>query len=299
MGTTTYTSFETTTLHEDRDGVERDYLGDSLSSTAGLLNSSQVKAAEFWYWPYGSLRASTGSSNSRFLFVGQLGYVSDTTTRYYVRSRGLNADLASWMQVDPIWPREPAYCYVNCMPSYQVDPLGLAMDIINCPPSVVNWLNKLCFNIRNLDARGAAEVDRCIKKEGGHHGLQCGEFSGDTQQRMMKFCGNGRVECFPRDIPGQPGNSGYTPLWGICQLSLSNAGSPYTDTFYDWTARGNGGQPIRLDWLALSFLHEMGHSTGVGHAGAAPWGVGAAQRDQECNDIFAYCIYRTFWNKNH
>ena len=47
--------------------------------------------------------------------------------RQYVRARHLRPDLGRWMTVDPLWPREQPYRYVQNSPSNDVDPTGLQL----------------------------------------------------------------------------------------------------------------------------------------------------------------------------
>lgn len=120
----TYTTMNGVILHENRGGTERDYMPDTMGNTAAVLNSSQAKAASWKYWPYGEIRATGGSSPTRFLYGGTLGYRSDDSGRAYIRARELDEKKARWMQVDPMWPEEVAYPYAHCSPSFAVDPSG-------------------------------------------------------------------------------------------------------------------------------------------------------------------------------
>lgn len=53
----------------------------------------------------------------------------------YVRARTYLANLARWLTVDPLWPDEKAYHYVQGKPSYIVDPLGLNGEfVLPAPP---------------------------------------------------------------------------------------------------------------------------------------------------------------------
>ncbi len=61
------------------------------------------------YWPYGEVRSRTGSTPTKFLFAGTLGYFADGLTRLYVRARHYLAQAARWLTADPLWPgRLPA-----------------------------------------------------------------------------------------------------------------------------------------------------------------------------------------------
>ncbi|MBX3096224.1 MAG: hypothetical protein KF812_05125, partial [Fimbriimonadaceae bacterium] len=90
------------------------------------------------YWPFGEVRTSTGTNPSPWGFVGTLGYFKDTLTRLYVRARTYRADLSRWVTVDPLWPFQPAFIYVEALPTVYMDPSGLAPSFggeCNCFPT--------------------------------------------------------------------------------------------------------------------------------------------------------------------
>ncbi|MBZ0213761.1 MAG: hypothetical protein K8H99_08185 [Nitrospirae bacterium] len=105
-------------------GTVRDYLLDPLGSVVATLDSGGL-VDQFEYWPYGELVDDLPEGAPVFLWVGGLGYWFDTDERRYVRHRMLRTDLGSWMQLDPLWPSEPAALYVGASPTAYVDPFGL------------------------------------------------------------------------------------------------------------------------------------------------------------------------------
>jgi RHS repeat-associated protein len=120
-----YGNFGGRIVSESRGGVERDYARDTLGSTAALLNTSGSMTDVWTYWPYGETRTRTGTSSTPFTFVGTFGYFADSTTRMYVRARHYLSATARWLTVDPLWPFESAYGYVDGMPLAWVDPSGM------------------------------------------------------------------------------------------------------------------------------------------------------------------------------
>ena len=78
------------------------------------------------YWPYGEMRTSTGSKTSPWGFVRLLGYLTDLANRLYVRARHYRPNVGQWQTVDPLWPDESAYGYVNSRPTQSRDPEGLS-----------------------------------------------------------------------------------------------------------------------------------------------------------------------------
>ncbi len=122
---TSFTTINGMLVHEDRGGVETEYVSDSLGSLVQSRNSSGTKTYDAQYWPYGELQTSTGTNPSSWGYVGLLGYLIDSATMLYVRARYLMTKFARWLNVDPLWPRELAYDYVRGLPVLFIDPTGM------------------------------------------------------------------------------------------------------------------------------------------------------------------------------
>lgn len=69
--------------------VSRDYIPDDLGSVVALISGSASTSETFDYWPYGELKARTGSYNTPYLYCGTLGYYADfaADASFYVGSR--------------------------------------------------------------------------------------------------------------------------------------------------------------------------------------------------------------------
>ena len=119
-----YTTIDRVLVHEDRGGVERQYVGDPLGSLVGELDENQNLTYTAEYWPYGEVRTESGSKQSEWGYVGLLGYLTDLATLLYVRARHYLPHRARWLIVDPLWPEERAYEYSYCSPLTQFDPFG-------------------------------------------------------------------------------------------------------------------------------------------------------------------------------
>jgi RHS repeat-associated protein len=139
--TTVFTTINGMLVHEDRGGVETEYVSDPLGSLVQTRNSSGTKTYDAQYWPYGELQTSTGTNPSSWGFVGLLGYLTDSANVFYVRSRYLMAKFARWLTVDPLWPREKAFGYVSDRPIDLKDPSGL--DSTSCDQGL-SFQNTLC-----------------------------------------------------------------------------------------------------------------------------------------------------------
>ena len=126
----TYSNFCGMLVHENRGGVELDYVPDTLGSLAATIDSNQTFQFKADYWPYGEVASSTGSNPSSWGFVGLLGYFADIVSKLlYVRLRHLRPDLARWQTPDLLFPIEPSYAYVGLRPTGGTDPLGLGIEL--------------------------------------------------------------------------------------------------------------------------------------------------------------------------
>jgi len=113
-------------ISENRGGTVSVYVPDTLGSTIGLMNSAGTLTDSWTYWPYGEVRTRTGSNVTPFTFLGIIGYFQDVLSKLsYVRARFLKCDLARWLTVDPLWPSQPAYGYVENNPLLATDGSGL------------------------------------------------------------------------------------------------------------------------------------------------------------------------------
>lgn len=139
-------------VSENRGGVEKDYVRDTLGSTAMLLDSSGSITDEWTYWPYGEVRSRTGTTPTAFTFGGTLGYFADGLMRLYIRARYYLPETARWLTVDPLWPAESPFSYAEDAPSAFTDPAGTSIhtpkDWSNCKKGqrclgvLVKWSGK-------------------------------------------------------------------------------------------------------------------------------------------------------------
>ena len=121
-----YSNFCGMVVSETRGGVESDYVHDTLGSTIGLMDNTGSMTDRWEYWPFGEVVSHTGSNPTPLTFLGVIGYFKDVLDKlYYVRARQLRADLARWLTVDPTWPSEPPFGYVDNNPTTLSDPSGL------------------------------------------------------------------------------------------------------------------------------------------------------------------------------
>lgn len=95
--TVRYTVFDGEILSETRNGVKRDYVPDPLGSTIALLDSSQTKTDTLDYWPYGEVRARTGTTATPFQFGGTRQQYWAAASRGYAAGASYAAQPARWM----------------------------------------------------------------------------------------------------------------------------------------------------------------------------------------------------------
>jgi RHS repeat-associated protein len=131
MGTTTYTTFNGMLVHENRGGVETEYVPDTLGSVMMCrdVNGNTTYTAD--YWPYGEVAVSSGTNPSPWSFVGTLGYYTDSAPgSLYVRARTLLPLYGRWATVDPVWPRVAPYSYAGNQPILYSDPSGRIIPVL-------------------------------------------------------------------------------------------------------------------------------------------------------------------------
>jgi RHS repeat-associated protein len=111
-------------------GVASEYLLDPLGSVIGTSNSAGVVSNRTTYWPFGEVRTGGVSSVTPFGFCGGWGYYTDSSGSLYVRARYYRPSLTRWQTVDPLWPDESAFAYVDSFPTYAADPTGQIIVIV-------------------------------------------------------------------------------------------------------------------------------------------------------------------------
>ena len=130
------------------------------------VNGDMVRTCE--YWPYGEIRSETDSNPTPFGYGGTWGYYSDPSGMLYVRARYYKPFEGRWLTVDPLWPGELAYLFVDDMPLTEIDYSGLGA--------------KTCIDL--LKGGSVSDKDRaklakcildCIKKGGKplRYGAEC------------------------------------------------------------------------------------------------------------------------------
>lgn len=164
MGTVRYTILDGQIVAEKRGASRKFYESDALGSTVALYDNTQTKTDSFTYWPYGETRTSTGSTETKFKYVGTLGCRTQFDGGIYMRARVQQPGIGRWMTVDPLWPMEPAYVYAENAPVALFDASGfspkttcdsLYEDCVNCAIMIRDNLNK-AIGLGRIGLSGAA-----------------------------------------------------------------------------------------------------------------------------------------------
>ncbi|RYG44373.1 hypothetical protein EON79_15040 [bacterium] len=127
--TATYTTVNGQILHEERNGVETEFVPDPIGSVIQTRNSAGNTTSTAVYWPYGEVRTSTGTNPSPWGYIGTLGYYGGNIETLYIRARYYVRSYTRWLTVDPLWPKQLPYAYVDSQPTLNRDPLGLVAGL--------------------------------------------------------------------------------------------------------------------------------------------------------------------------
>ena len=109
------------------------HLYDGLGSVTDLTDDEGDVLDGYTYDVFGALRSQSGSSANPWLFTGeQLDADSDL---YYLRARYYDPAIGRFLSQDPL-PTGNLYVYAGNNPVRYVDPSGLCIPGINCPPGL-------------------------------------------------------------------------------------------------------------------------------------------------------------------
>ncbi|MDD3179011.1 MAG: DUF6531 domain-containing protein [Opitutaceae bacterium] len=127
-GTTTYYVYGLGLLYEEAGSSTSTYHFNQIGSTLAMTDGSQNVTDRWSYAPFGAATRTTGSTDTPFLYNGELGVQTDANGLQYMRARYYNPRLMRFLNADPIgfggglnW-----YAFVENNPISNVDPEGLA-----------------------------------------------------------------------------------------------------------------------------------------------------------------------------
>lgn len=182
-----YSTFCGQIVHQNVGGILHDLIADLLGSTAALIDSTGAILGTYEDTPYVEIEKHSGTDTPSN-FVGTLGYYRDMlgSALTYIRARWYKSLYGRWMTVDPLWPEETAYGYVNGTPTIFGDPAGLSCG---------HDCEKSC------DAFFKANPDFC------KHTPPSPPYPPNSVVMAVAFCCNGKpYQCF---CPGQKPKNPY------------------------------------------------------------------------------------------
>ncbi len=132
-----------TLVSQQRDSASSFYQFDAVGSTIQLTDETGVVTDEYVYTAFGEVESSTGSTENPYQWIGREGYYLDPgTARYNLRRREYQANIARFLQQDPLGSDADdgnLYRYVENDPVNQTDPSGLQGFGNAVRPSVIPW----------------------------------------------------------------------------------------------------------------------------------------------------------------
>jgi RHS repeat-associated protein len=104
------------------------YLTGQVGSVTATTNTSGAVVNTYRPKPYGQRLAKTGAAaDPPFEWAGNSGSrrTGLSHAEQYNQARHYDCITTRWTTVDPLWPGEPQYTYVDCNPILHLDPSGL------------------------------------------------------------------------------------------------------------------------------------------------------------------------------
>lgn len=96
--------------------TEVGYIRDALGNVMETVNGDGTTLNTYNYKPFGDVLSKTGSApDPKYLWCGTWGYRANGAkwVSHYVRARHYSFADAAWTSVDPLWPSEMPYGYVE------------------------------------------------------------------------------------------------------------------------------------------------------------------------------------------
>jgi RHS repeat-associated protein len=127
MPVTNYITVRGRIISEITDGQVLNYHSDMLGNVHMLTDQNGDVVKTMRYKPFGEVLSRVGSIADRaYQWVGSYGYRATTSpsSSHYVRARHYSAQAGSWTTVDPLWPDESAFGYVEGKTVRSIDPTG-------------------------------------------------------------------------------------------------------------------------------------------------------------------------------
>jgi RHS repeat-associated protein len=281
MGTTRYINANGRTICQTKNGVYTRFVHNPQGSVVATVNSSGALSNLTTYWPYGEVMSGGVSSVTNLGYLGGLGYYTDTSGRIYVRARVYRQTLGRWMTVDPLWPSESAYGYVNGRPLDWSDPSGMRVQLckgqIGPIPGVADhWLliidSAFCKNRVEYSFNGVL-IDGCTVPPSP--GCKRVTEPGDSDRCTDIFLTSEQEKCLCRNVgnlinigPVTPGDAwlpgphpiGLGPPLGTNQWPRYSFATHNCQNFVNSMLQGCGARPYMPDiWKICPLCWQLTH----------------------------------------
>ncbi len=222
-------------IAEKRPGQDRrDYVTDILGTTAGVASSNGSSVERYEYSPYGRRTYTAGAAwFPRLGWCGSHGYYQTgrVGADLFVRARHLDTLSNRWSSVDPLWPREHAYQYVNGNPISHVDPTGQTpqcIAFVACAGVALAAVTYACFGkpffcclkdwLRKRPVVATAVITTC-----GALGVAClGPAFVASLRTLATLAGTGAAAAASANA-GRPYSDCCTEYYMMCQAACSAA----------------------------------------------------------------------------
>ncbi len=305
MSVTNYYAVNGVVLGESGPNGIVNYHTDALGSVTMTSDQNGNIQNQYRYSPDGAQNYFDGSFQvPRFLWVGSLGYrhTGNVHSNTYVRARHYGYPEGMWTTVDPLWPDQSAFAYLDgkfinnadvsgrfavsddaCSIPPAID--GKSQD--NCPPAIITQLNDaqkwICSSsVQKLDPTA---ISNCAKAK---MPSSCSKYNPPSMDAyktcMLLFCnlnissivacppsGHGckKTTCSSNDCfigkPGIPSSINICPHGYQCKKGTASpsSGCGTGSSNYGLSGFKSKGLPPFLQIL----LHELLHSCVTCHPG--------------------------------
>lgn len=250
MGVIRYSAVNGILVSQSNAGTYNRLLRDTLGNVVAVSDSGGVKSHDTNYWPYGEVRNGGVSDVTHFGFCGVWGYYLDSSARVYVRARHYRQIIARWQTVDPKWPLESYYGYVDSKPLLYADPSGLGIG--EFWDSVLNVLG------HGLDILDTGLTYFCAGTSGGHVPDPCFECAKSLALRMWY-------------TPIHRKHHDYIHCMFCCELSKRYGDNCAVNAqSFQETLKGKGKEKEhKARWKWCNFGREVAKSKQSCHAGCS------------------------------
>jgi RHS repeat-associated protein len=159
LAVTNYHTINGQIIGESTGGTLTSYLPDALGSVIATAKAGAIKNT-YRTTPYGTTTVKTGADpDPRYVYNGTWGYRKTAMpyVDHHIRYRHHEGFTGRWTTMDPLWPHEHPYSYVNGEPIDWIDPWGL-VGVTHLHPKVIVHSGGTVLHGPILSVSGGAEL---------------------------------------------------------------------------------------------------------------------------------------------